>query len=103
VLSPEPGSRDFKYLLSPELATMAAERLNLDLADAPLLRSVAQRWRGCDVVPPEESMRDYAATFMPDLPFDRLIGARKELRAFAQSLGIVVGEGLTEDSEVLAV
>ena len=49
-------------------------------------------------------MRDYAAAFMPDLPFDRLISARKELRAFAQSLGIVVGEELTvEDSEVLAV
>lgn len=103
VLSPEPGSRDFKYLTSPELAAIAAERLNLTLADAPLLQSVAKRWRGCDIVPPEESMRDYAAAFMPDLPFDRLIGARKELRAFAQSLGIVVGEGLpVQDSEVLA-
>jgi radical SAM superfamily enzyme YgiQ (UPF0313 family) len=103
VLSPEPGSRDFKYLTSPELAAIAAERLNLTLADAPLLQSVAKRWRGCDIVPPEESMRDYAAAFMPDLPFDRLIGARKELRAFAQGLGIVVGEGLTvQDSEVLA-
>jgi hypothetical protein len=103
VLSPEPGSRDFKYLTSPALATMAAERLNLTLADAPLLQSVAKRWRGCDIVPPEESMRDYASAFMPDLPFDRLIGARKELRAFAQGLGIVVGEGMAvQDSEVLA-
>jgi len=96
VLSPEPGSRDFKYLLSPELALSAAKGLNLAIADAPLRRSVAKRWHGCDVVPPEESMRDYAAAFMPDIRFDQLIDTRKELRAFAKSLGIVIGEDLGE-------
>ena len=98
ILSPEPGSRDFKYLLSPEWALSAAKGLNLTIADAPLRRSVAERWRGCDVVPPEESMRDYAAALMPDISFDQLIATRKELRTFAKGLGIVIGEGLGDVS-----
>jgi anaerobic magnesium-protoporphyrin IX monomethyl ester cyclase len=94
VLSPEPGSRDFEYLLSPELALSAAKELKLAVADAPLLRLAAERWRGCDIVPPEESMRDYAAAFMPDIAFKQLIETRKEVRTFAKDLGIVVGESL---------
>ena len=41
-------------------------------------------------------MRDYAAAFMPDIRFDQLIDTRKELRTFAKSLGIVIGEDLGE-------
>ncbi|HEX2090948.1 MAG TPA: cobalamin-dependent protein [Longimicrobiaceae bacterium] len=92
VLSPEPGSRDYLHLLSPELATATSERLGLTVADAATRGEIAEKWRDRDAVDLEEAMRDYVAAFMPDLSLEVLISARRQLRGYARDLGIFVGE-----------
>jgi anaerobic magnesium-protoporphyrin IX monomethyl ester cyclase len=91
VLSPQPGSRDFIYLTSPQTATVAAERLGLSIAELNELNAVAANWRDRDVVPSELTMRDFARAFMPEVGFDALATARSQVRNFAQQAGIMVG------------
>jgi radical SAM superfamily enzyme YgiQ (UPF0313 family) len=92
VLSPDAGSLDFNYLTTPTAARSAAEALGLRVSDDFVLERIAANWRDQDVVPPELTMRDFTAAFMPDVPFSEIADARTAIRAFAKQCGIVIGE-----------
>lgn len=92
VLSPEPGSRDYRYLTSPALATAAAQRLGLPIADDDTRCRVARDHAHLDVIDREQAMSDYALALMPGLTLEDLAEARATVRAHAREAGILVGE-----------
>jgi anaerobic magnesium-protoporphyrin IX monomethyl ester cyclase len=92
VLSPEPGSRDYQYLTNPALATAAARRLGLCIADTGVRHKVAREHAFIDMIDREQAMRDYALALMPGLTLEDLAGARAAVRAHARHAGILVGE-----------
>ncbi|MFH8982804.1 B12-binding domain-containing radical SAM protein [Streptomyces varsoviensis] len=92
VLSPEPGSLDYRYLTEPEAAGAAARRLGLTVAAEPVRREIAARWRHRDVIDREAAMADYVAAVMPGLTLGDLAAARGGLRAYGKAAGIVIGE-----------
>lgn len=92
VLSPEPGSRDYQYLTNPALATAAARRLGLCIADEDVRGKVAREHAFRDVIDREQAMRDYALALMPGLTLQELAEARAAVRAHAREAGILVGE-----------
>ncbi|MFJ2702855.1 B12-binding domain-containing radical SAM protein [Streptomyces sp. NPDC087428] len=91
VLSPEPGSLDFKMLLDPELARVNADELKLSLPSRHEHELRARKWRGKDIIDREEAMADYVESVMPGLALDDLAGARAEVRDYGKQLGITVG------------
>jgi anaerobic magnesium-protoporphyrin IX monomethyl ester cyclase len=92
VLSPEPGSLDFRYLTEPDLAGAAARRLGLTVADDDVRAEVAEQHRDLDSVDREQSMADYVRALMPELTLDDLAAARDRLREHCKSTGVLVGE-----------
>ncbi|MEW2621937.1 cobalamin-dependent protein [Streptomyces sp. NPDC048106] len=92
VLSPEPGSRDYRYLTEPEFADAAARRVGVGLPDEAERRSVAERWKPLDVIDREAAMSDYVTAVMPGLTLDDLAAARTRIREYGKSSGIVIGE-----------
>ncbi|WP_327270437.1 cobalamin-dependent protein [Streptomyces sp. NBC_01218] len=92
VLSPEPGSLDYRYLTEPELAGRAAQRLGLTVGEESARRDIASHWKALDVIDREAAMAEYVAAVMPGLTLDDLARTRGELRAYGKAAGIVVGE-----------
>ncbi|MDP9792495.1 radical SAM superfamily enzyme YgiQ (UPF0313 family) [Catenuloplanes nepalensis] len=92
VLSPQPGAKDWTYLIDPDAAWSASVRLGLGIADEATRKQIAGRWAEQDVVTPEEAMRDYTTAFMPELSFDDLAQARRTIREHAKACGVVIGE-----------
>ncbi|ADG77807.1 Elongator protein 3/MiaB/NifB OS=Tsukamurella paurometabola (strain ATCC 8368 / DSM / CCUG 35730/ CIP 100753 / JCM 10117 / KCTC 9821 / NBRC 16120 / NCIMB 702349 / NCTC 13040) OX=521096 GN=Tpau_1176 PE=4 SV=1 [Tsukamurella paurometabola] len=91
VLSPEPGSRDYQYLINPDLAFAAAEEIGMVLPDRGAHKRVAMKWRGHDTIDREAAMSDYIDAVMPGLAMDDLAAARREVRNHAELLGITTG------------
>ena len=92
VLSPEPGSSDYRYLTEPAFAATAAQRLGLTIADADVRDRIAVRWGGRDSLDREQAMADYVHAVMPELTLDDLAQARERLREHCRSNGVFVGE-----------
>jgi anaerobic magnesium-protoporphyrin IX monomethyl ester cyclase len=92
VLSPEPGSFDYRYLTEPAFADAAAKRLGLTIADADVRARIAARWAGRDSLDREQAMADYVHAVMPELTLDDLARARERLREHCRSNGVYVGE-----------
>ena len=92
VLSPEPGSVDYRYLTEPDLATAAASRLGLTIAGADVRAGIAARYAGLDLIDREQAMGDYVCAVMPELILDDLARARERLREHCRSNGVFVGE-----------
>ncbi len=92
VLSPEPGSKDYQFLLSPSLALETAHQLNLTIAPANVLLQISKKYQNVDYFDREEAMADYIASVMPQLSFNELAKARDNVRLYAKSLGLLVGE-----------
>ncbi|MQS05642.1 B12-binding domain-containing radical SAM protein [Streptomyces alkaliphilus] len=92
VLSPEPGSLDYRYLTDPELAEQAADRLGLSVAAESDRREIASHWKELDVIDREAAMAEYVAAVMPGLTLDDLATARGGLREYGKAAGIVIGE-----------
>jgi radical SAM superfamily enzyme YgiQ (UPF0313 family) len=91
VLSPEPGSLDFKMLLDPHAARARAAELGLPMPDCRLHDERARKWRGKDIIDREGAMADYVESVMPGLSLADLSQARSEVREYGKSLGITVG------------
>ncbi|MGW5395658.1 B12-binding domain-containing radical SAM protein [Streptomyces sp. NPDC003952] len=91
VLSPEPGSLDFKMLLDPALARANADELALSMPSRQEHELRARKWRGKDIIDREEAMADYVESVMPGLTLDDLAGARAEVRDYGKQLGVTVG------------
>jgi hypothetical protein len=92
VLSPEPGSFDYRYLTEPAFATAAARRVGLAIADADVRAEIAERYAGLDAIDREQAMDDYVRAVMPELSLDDLATAREQLREHCRSNGVFVGE-----------
>ncbi|MFE3221160.1 hypothetical protein [Streptomyces antimycoticus] len=92
VLSPEPGSLDYRYLTDPDLAAAAAQRIGVSLPAQAERRSVAERWKSLDVIDREAAMSDYVTVVMPGLTLDDLAAARAQIRDYGKFCGIVIGE-----------
>ena len=92
VLSPEPGSLDFKMLLDPDLARTRADSLGLPMPDRYEHEQRAKKWRDVDIIDREEAMADYVVSVMPGLTLRDLADARAEVRAYGQRLGLTIGE-----------
>jgi radical SAM superfamily enzyme YgiQ (UPF0313 family) len=92
VLSPEPGSTDFRYLTEPELATAAAARLGLRIADEDVRERIAKQHRDLDVIDRERAMDNYTQAVMPELTLDDLAAARATVRNHCKAKGVLVGE-----------
>ncbi|MEV6829449.1 hypothetical protein [Amycolatopsis sp. NPDC051102] len=91
VLSPEPGSLDFRTLLSPDLASARASRLGLPLPTSAPREQLAGKWRGKDVIDRESAMADYVTAVMPGLTMADLAEARSAVRTHAADLGLTIG------------
>jgi radical SAM superfamily enzyme YgiQ (UPF0313 family) len=92
VLSPEPGSFDYRYLTEPAFAQAAADRLGLQIADARVRAELAERHARLDVIDREQTMGDYVRAVMPELTLEDLADARERLRAHCKTVGVYVGE-----------
>jgi hypothetical protein len=92
VLSPEPGSFDYRFLTEPALAAATAQRLGLAIADADLREEIAERHARLDVIDREEAMADYVRALMPELTLDDLARARQRLREHCRNTGVYVGD-----------
>jgi anaerobic magnesium-protoporphyrin IX monomethyl ester cyclase len=92
VLSPEPGSLDYRYLTEPGLAAAAAARLGVLIGDDDVRRPIARDRARLDVIDREAAMRDYARALMPALEFGDLAAARAQVRAHCKQAGVVIGE-----------
>jgi hypothetical protein len=91
VLSPEPGSLDFKMLLDPALALARVRELGISLPDRDRHEQLARRWRGTDLIDRESAMADYVESVMPGLTLDDLAAARAEVRRYGKGLGLTIG------------
>ncbi len=85
ILTPEPGSKDFLYLLHPEIAENKAKELNLAISSRNTRQSIADRWKDKDLVVFEEQVTDYVTAFMPELTVADLIKARNSLQEICRS------------------
>jgi hypothetical protein len=92
VLSPEPGSLDYRYLTEPRVAAAAAARLGLAIADDDVREGIARRHERLDIIDREEAMRDHARALMPGLTLADLATARARVRAHCKAAGVVIGE-----------
>jgi radical SAM superfamily enzyme YgiQ (UPF0313 family) len=92
VLSPEPGSLDFKMLLDPDLARARAGMLGLPMPDRSEHERRASKWRGLDIIDREQAMADYVESVMPGLTLSDLAVARAEVREYGRRLGLTIGE-----------
>lgn len=92
VLSPEPGSLDYRYLTEPAAAAAAAGRLGLPIADDDVRAQIAARHAGLDSTDREQAMADYVRAVMPELTLDDLAEAREQLREHCRGNGVFVGE-----------
>ncbi len=93
ILSPEPGSKEYQYLLSPSLALRKAHELGLEIADATIREHIAAQWQIQDILSREKLVSDYVTAFMPDLSIDDLIEARWQMRDFCHKRGVLIGGG----------
>jgi anaerobic magnesium-protoporphyrin IX monomethyl ester cyclase len=92
VLSPEPGSLDYRYLTEPRAAAAASARLGLAIADDDVREGIARRHERLDIIDREEAMRDHARALMPGLTLADLATARARVRAHCKTAGVVIGE-----------
>lgn len=92
VLSPEPGSFDYRSLTEPAFAASAARRLGLTIADADVRIAIAERHAGLDVIDREQAMGDYVRAVMPELTLNDLAAARDRLREHCRRNDVFVGE-----------
>lgn len=94
MLSPEPGSKDYEYLISPEVAKREAKSLGLEISADPILIEVAGYYKEKDVFDRDIAINDYVRAMMPDLCKDDIAAVRDEIRSYSKSLGIVIGDEL---------
>jgi hypothetical protein len=94
LLSPEPGSKDFRYLTRPDEAETMSERLGLDIGSRSLRQHIAERYQDVDIFDRETAIDDYIGVFMPELSKKRLAAARDYVRGECGRLGIVIGDDL---------
>jgi anaerobic magnesium-protoporphyrin IX monomethyl ester cyclase len=94
MLSPEPGSKDYEYLINPELAKKTAATLGLEIGSDPDLNKVAKFYNKKDIFNREKAINDYIQVMMPSLTTQKISHARNEIRAFSKRLGIVIGDEL---------
>jgi radical SAM superfamily enzyme YgiQ (UPF0313 family) len=92
VLSPEPGSVDYRYLTEPGVAGAAAGRLGLTIAEPRIRAGIAGRYAGLDAIDRQEAMGDYVRAVMPELTLEDLVKARDQLRDHCRASGVFVGE-----------
>jgi radical SAM superfamily enzyme YgiQ (UPF0313 family) len=92
VLSPEPGSLDYRYLTEPRAAAAAAARAGLEIAGHGIRAEIARGHERLDVIDREEAMRDHVRALMPGLTLGDLARARARVRAHCKTAGIVIGE-----------
>jgi hypothetical protein len=92
VLSPEPGSLDYRYLTEPRTAAAAAARAGLEIAGEGVREEIARRHERLDVIDREQAMRDHVRALMPGLTLGDLASARARVRAHCKAAGIVIGE-----------
>lgn len=92
LLSPEPGSKDFRYLTDPGAAAAVASSLGLEIAPLELRERIAKDYRGVDVFDRERAIAEYIRAFMPRLSKNTLAQARDYVRSTCTSLGIVIGD-----------
>ncbi|MCL0058698.1 radical SAM protein [Dehalococcoidia bacterium] len=97
ILSPEPGSRDYAYLVHPDAAQRAAESLVLEIADHSFLRCIGDKWRDADIVDIGMAVDDYVKAMMPELSVNDLRKARTQILAFCKARGIMTREDLGTD------
>lgn len=93
-MSPEPGSKDFRYLSQPEEAEAIADNLGLRIAERSLRDDIATRYREGDIFDRETAIADYVRALMPELSKARLADARDRVRAACVRYGIVIGDSL---------
>ena len=94
MLSPEPGSKDYEYLISPEVAKREAKSLGLEVSEDSVLNEVAFYYKDKDIFDRDAAISDYVRAMMPDLCKNDIASVRDEIRSYSKSLGIVVGDEL---------
>ena len=92
LLSPEPGSADFRLLYDPAYALNRCSILGIDPPSRHVLKDLAEKWSRRDQIDRSEAMRDYVENFMVELSLEDLHDTREHVRQHATALGCLVGE-----------
>lgn len=90
VLSPEPGSMEWRYLTEPKVAQATADRLDLNIGLEATRGEVAAELLGLDVVRPTEMLERYVKALTPGVDLADLVQARVDMREIAVKSGIAV-------------
>jgi anaerobic magnesium-protoporphyrin IX monomethyl ester cyclase len=91
LLSPEPGSQEFRYLTDPAFAELKACQLGLCIAERSTRERIASKWDRTDLIHRDEAITDYIEAMMPRLSVGEVVRARDMIRSHAMSRGILVG------------
>ncbi len=94
MLSPEPGSKDYEYLINPEAAKREAKSLGLEVSEDAVLDEVACYYQDKDIFDRDTAINDYVRAMMPALCKADIASVRDEIRSYSKNLGIVVGDEL---------
>jgi radical SAM superfamily enzyme YgiQ (UPF0313 family) len=91
ILSPEPGSMEFRYITDTDLAETTAKQLNVTIASRKLREIIASKWRNEDIIDRNEIGEDYIQCFMPEISTSLLLEIRNKMRKHCKDIGIYIG------------
>ncbi|CAH2910778.1 MAG: hypothetical protein PCALPYG88_0669 [uncultured Paraburkholderia sp.] len=94
LLSPEPGSKDFRYLTDPNETETISFRLDILIENHALRPDVTNCYPTVYIFDREAVMDDYIGVFMPEVSKERLAAARVQVRSDCGRLGIMLGDNL---------
>jgi anaerobic magnesium-protoporphyrin IX monomethyl ester cyclase len=91
VLSPEPGSVDYRLLVDPVFAEQFAKTKGVAIAARVGRQRIQEKWVCADVVDRGAAISDYVDAMMPGLSLDDLARARHDIREYCIDRGVFVG------------
>ncbi len=97
LLIPEPGSKDYAYLIDPDLAEKRAATLGLTIAPRKIRQEIADELKTKDEMWLDAQVTDYVRAFMPELTVSDLIEARKQLEGICRANRVMGSYYLGED------
>jgi len=93
ILTPEPGSKDYEFLLYPKSADSYSKQIGLPIGNSKMRINFAEKWRERDVINSEELITDYIKAFMPDLCLEDILEAKKYIKNYSEKLDVIFGYG----------
>jgi len=89
ILSPDPGSMDYKFLLDTNFAKKYSDKFKLTISDNDIRDHVSQKWKDQDITSSDDLINDYIQSLMPDICINDLLMAKNKIKKVAQNRGVI--------------